>query len=101
MFLSNPRKTLLLTCVFAFVFGGCGGAGKNVQPGTGEPIKTKFPFAVTEPEVYQGDFVVSVGGVEDRCHLARKGDKWRIDYFNGEEKSRSAMRTDQLYSIDH
>lgn len=63
--------------------------------------KTKFPFSTKEPEIFQGDLVMSNGLAEDRWFVARKGDKWRYDIFRGAERWISQMRSDKLYYVDH
>src|ERR1035437_936760 len=102
MFLSNRRKIWLLSCFCVLIFEGCGSSGGdgngNVQPNT--ETKGPFPFSTREPGVYQGDFVITSGGPEDHCFVARKGEIWRIDYFTAGENDRSEIKTDQLYDVD-
>src|SRR5690349_2023443 len=103
MFLSNPLKILIVSCLCVFLLDGCGSStadgGHDVS--LAGDTKGKFPFSTQEPREYQGDVFITNGGSVEHCYLARKGDKWRIDYFAGNQMSRSAMRNDQLYSLDH
>jgi len=103
MFLSNPRKSFLFIAVCVAILQACGGSqtveNKDISL-TGD-TKSEFPFSTKEPEVYQGDFVVSNGVNEEHYFVARKGDKWRYDVFRGAERSMSQIRSDKLYSVDH
>ena len=103
MFLSNPRKFFLLTLFCVTFFQACGSSSSNVNSPvslTGDS-KSEFPFSTKEPEVYQGDLVMSNGGAEDRWFAARKGAKWRYDLFRGPERWMSQLRSDKLYFVDH
>ena len=102
MFLSNRRKYFLLLGIFSAFVLSC-----NWSRGTEDrrvvidaDQKTGFPFSVTEPTVYQGDFVVSSGGTEKKWSVARKNDKWRIDYFTASGLTRTELKSDNFYVID-
>jgi hypothetical protein len=103
MFLSNPRKSFLLAGFFALFFQACGSPQSNENKPVPLTIETKseFPFPTKEPEIYQGDFIVGNGQFEDKWFVARKGDKWRLDFFSNGEMRRSEIRADRSYSIDH
>lgn len=101
MFLSNLRKSFLVAVFCVVFFQACGSSQNTTNKDislTGE-TGSPFPFPTKEPEVYQGDFVVSVNNQEDHYFIARKGDKSRIDYFPNTEKWRIEIRTDKSYSL--
>ncbi|MFM9905719.1 MAG: hypothetical protein ACKVQJ_14240 [Pyrinomonadaceae bacterium] len=62
---------------------------------------SEFPFSTKEPETYQGDFIATAGQTGDRTFVARKGDKWRFDIYNGADLSLTQIRNDKLYVVDH
>ena len=97
MFLSNPRQSFLLIAVCVALLQACGSSqtkeNKDISL-TGE-TGHEFPFSTKEPEVYQGDFVVSENNKEEHYFIVRKGDKSRIDYFPNTEKWRIEIRNDK------
>ena len=103
MFLSNPRKSFLLIAFCVTFLQACGSSQTNDNKAVLQIPETKseFPFSTKEPEVYQGDFVVGDGKTEKKWHVARKGDKWRIDFFAGGDNARTSLKSDALYAIDH
>ncbi len=103
MFLSNPRNYFLLSVFFALILQACGSsAGNDNRPvSMTTQTRSEFPFSTKEPEVYQGDFVVSVGKNESRWFVARKGEKARFDIFSGNERSVTRLTTENIYVVDH
>ena len=103
MFLSNPRLFFLLAIFWMTIFQACGPSqtNENKPVSLTDDSNSEFPFSTHEPEVYQGDFVVTYGKTEDHKYLARNGDKWRIDFFRNNEPSQTQIKTDRLYYIDH
>src|SRR5580765_105191 len=103
MFLSNPRKSLLLIGLSVLLLHGCGTAVSNSKKGTSPAGKTseKSPFPTKEPDVYQGDFVVSNGTTETQYFVARDGDKWRFDMPRDGEPWMTQLRSGKIYLIDH
>ena len=103
MFLSNLGKYFLLAPIFALFLLACGSSQTNENRPVEIKVETKseFPFSTKEPEVYQADIVAGAGGVEDKWFAARKGDKWRIDFFVNGELVYSQIRNDRMFSIDH
>lgn len=101
MFLSNPRKSFLLTVSLALIFQACGSSTSNVNApaSLSGDNKSEFPFSTKEPEVYQGDIVISGNNKEDHYFVARKGDRSRIDYFPNTEKWRIEIRADKSYLL--
>ena len=102
MFLSNPGKYFLFIAIFALFLQACGSAPDNENKAVVVPVETKgeFPFSTKEPEIYQGDLVVT-GGVESRWFVARKGEKSRFDTFAGNTLTYSQIKSDKVYYIDH
>lgn len=102
MFLSTKRKSFLLIAFCLTVLQACGSSqtAENKEVSLGVEAKSKFPFLAKEPEIYQGDLIMSNGKSEDRWFVARKGDKWRYDVFRGAELW-SQIRSDKLYYVDH
>ncbi len=103
MFLSNSRKFFLLVSICAVIFQSCGSSqtGENKDVSLATESKNKFPFSTREPDVFQGDLIMSSGKTEDHWFVARKGDKWRYDIFRGAERWISQIRSDKLYTVDH
>jgi hypothetical protein len=81
----------------------CGGAAGNssqiLVPETETP--GDFPFATKEPVVYQAEIVATGDGFDKRWFVARDGDRWRIDFPENGEPSRTRLRLDVVYSINH
>ncbi len=102
MFLSTERKSFLLIAFCSFFLQACSSSQTNEKKDISLTVDTKseFPFSTREPEVYQGDFVVN-GKAENRSFMARKGQKWRVDFFKNNEPSMAHLNADQLYVIDH
>ncbi len=67
---------------------------------TGVEVKSEFPFSTREPEIYQADFYVGGDDTYHR-HIARKGGKWRLDFFRNGQLSVTHLIADKVYSIDH
>lgn len=103
MLLSNARKYFLLAAFCTVVSQGCGEQPTNgVAPQSRVPEPTsEFPFSTSEPEVYQGEVVAAGGAIPKKWFIARKKDRWRIDFFDTDTPSRTRLRTDVVYSIDH
>ena len=103
MFLSNPRKSILLIALVAALVSACGsrpaGPGGAVSPV--DPTSKRFPFPTKEPQEYQGHFVVSDGTSETQYFVARKADKWRFDIGDSGSPKTTQVRTDKVYLIDH
>lgn len=103
MFLSNPRKSFLLTLIVVCLCGACGSTqtGGNGQIALPQDAKSRFPFSTVEPAVYQGNFVVAAGQNESHWFVARNGSRWRIDFFDGDVLRATQIMADKFYSIDH
>ncbi len=101
MFLSNLHRYFLLLFLIAPIFQACSGTPSNssANANIGE-LKSEFPFSTKEPEMYQGDFVVTIGTNEEHFFRARKGERSRIDIFKGGEISLMQLITDKTYTID-
>ncbi|MGQ0541697.1 MAG: hypothetical protein ACT4O9_07595 [Blastocatellia bacterium] len=103
MFLSNPAKKYLLLIVVSFVLYGCGWRQNNENtaiPVIAEP-KSNIPFSSKEPDVFQADIIRSTDTEADVSFYARKGTKWRYDFFVTEERRFSKLHADRNYSINH
>ena len=103
MFLSNPRKSFLLTVFFALTFQACGSSAGNVNSPvslTGD-TKSEFPFLTKEPEVYQGELVVTTDNAEDHFFIARNGANRRLDTFTGRQRAVTELIAGPRYMIDH
>lgn len=103
MFLSNLPRPFLALIAFTLVMQACGSSQTNENKEvslTGEST-SEFPFMVKEPEIYQADVVVTVGGTETRWSVARNGEKWRYDIYAGAALTISQIRSDKFYGIDH
>lgn len=103
MLLSNPRKYFLTTCFCAIVSLSCGGFSGNsnqISPIAAE-TPSEFPFAIKEPAVYQAEIVAAGDGVDKKWFVARDGERWRIDLPENGQPSRTRLRLDVVYSIDH
>lgn len=107
MFLSNSRKYFLSACLIALLmpllFAACGSSPGNGNKAVEVKVATnnEFPFPVKEAEVYQGNFVVTSGGVETRWFVARDNNKNRTDTIEGGVMVSSQVRNGELYLIDH
>jgi len=80
--------------------GGSSGNSNQIAPIAAE-TPGEFPFAIKEPAVYQAEIVATGDGVDKRWFVARDGERWRIDLPENGEPSRTRMRLDAVYSIDH
>jgi len=103
MILSNPRIFFPLFVIIAINCQACSSANQTQSgaiPSIAE-IPGDFPFSTKEPEIYQGDFVVSDGQNEDTWFVARNGEKRRLDYHDHGQLVRSEIVSDRLYLIDH
>jgi hypothetical protein len=102
MFLSNPRRTLLLLAFFAVFLHGCGASTTTStrKPSSGNTTGGR-PFPTKEPDAYQGEFVISDGTTEEHYFVARKQDQWRFDVTNGGVPTLTQLRSDKIYMIDH
>lgn len=103
MLLSNARKYFLITCFCAIVSLACGGSASNNSQISPAAVETpsEFPFVIKEPAVYQVEIVATGDGVEKKWLVARDGERWQIDFPANNEPSRTRMRLDVVYSIDH
>jgi hypothetical protein len=103
MFLSNPRKLLVLSVFIAAFLTACGGGAPqpNRQISLAGDEPSEFPFSTKEPEQYQADIVITTGEKEDKFFIARNGVKWRMDFFESGQPVASEMNSDNRYSIDH
>lgn len=103
MLLSTSRWFLIIAAFSAFAFTGCGSSQITVNREVG-PIpeqKSEFPFSLHEPEVYQAEIFVTVNGVEEHFFIARSGEMWRRDHFDGAARTISELRNaDGAYIID-
>ncbi len=64
-------------------------------------MQSDFPFSTKEPQVYQGDFVVSDSSNEYRRFVARNAAKSRFDIFQDGDLYLSQIKTDRIYSLNH
>ena len=103
MFLSNPRKSILLIALVAALVSACGSrpAGPSGGISPVDQMSERFPFPTKEPQEYQGYFVISDGTSETQYFVARKGDKWRFDIGDSGSPKTTQVRTDKVYLIDH
>ncbi len=103
MRLSNARKYILLTCFSALISIACGSSPGNSNQTAINNAETpgEFPFAIKEPLTYQAEVVASGDGIDKKWLVARDGERWRIDFLEAGEPSRTRMRLDAVYSIDH
>lgn len=103
MFLSNLLKFFLLTCFFVPFLQACSSSAGNENRPVSLNIESKseFPFSTKEPEVYQGDFVVTTAGTEKKWFIARKNEMSRFDRFDGNNLVTTELITDKVYEIDH
>lgn len=103
MLLSNRCKSFLFAFFFVTFFQACGSSpsGEDRPISLNGGTKSEFPFSTREPVIYQGDFVVTSGGIESRWFMARKLDKWRSDRYRGAERWLTELKSDRFYLIDH
>ncbi len=102
MFLSNLHRSFLLAVVCVMLMQGCGSTptNENTTVTVIPEAKSGFPFATKEPEVYQGDQIIN-GNEAGRTFIARKGPYFRYEHFRDGSPSRTELKTDKLYSLDH
>lgn len=103
MLLSNARKYFLTACFCALVSAACGGSAGNGNQISAPESETPgdFPFLTKEPIVYQAEIVATGDGVDKKWLVARDGERWRIDFPENGQPSRTRLRLDVVYSIDH
>lgn len=103
MYLSNLAGPLSCVLSILLLFQACSlwpSDSPNANAAIAEP-SSELPFSTKEPEIFQADFVRSVGGLETRSFYARKGNRWRFDTFTGGTPSRSIISGDKLSYVDH
>lgn len=103
MFLSNPRKSFGLLLICAITLQGCGSSqtNENTEITLEADVESRFSFPTREPEVYQAEVMLASGANADRWFVARRGDKWRLDIFRGDEKVTTRLRNGGLFTINH
>src|SRR5215210_2331353 len=103
MFLSTPRKIAFVLGFFAGLTAACGGSQTtpNTVVNAAAEFQKRFPFPLREPDTYQADVVITADGVEERCFIARQGERWRFDMFANGAPSLSRLRNGSLYLLDH
>lgn len=102
MFLSNPKRFLLVIALFALLIQACGDSQTNSNKAVLQPNGKRFPFPTKEPEIYQGDFVVGDGQTEQQYFVARDGENWRFDIKRDGEAWISQIRNSgKVYFVDH
>jgi hypothetical protein len=104
MILSKLRLSLLSVFASALMFQACGAPPNNQNnPANAQPpeAKSAFPFSTKEPEIYQADFFAGSSEYQNHWFVAKKGDRWRIDFFKNNALEWSELKTDKLYLVDH
>jgi len=103
MQLSNISKLFIIPAFCALSLLGCGANrsadSTGVTPVAADAVKTEPPYQNAEPETYE--FLVEqlrANGTE-KYHVARKGDKWRVDNAYGDASQTSSLHTDKDYVI--
>ncbi len=93
MRLSNPVKNFVYILLFLPVFVSCGGSevDQNAKTQSTSPAKSNVPFSRREPDIYQAEAVITFGDKVRKIHIARKGEKRRIDYDLGTDNERSII----------
>ena len=102
MYLSNLAGLLSCLLAISLLFQACGSSSddSNANSAIAEP-SAELPFSTNEPEIFQADFVRSVGGLETRSFYVKKGDKWRFDSYVRNAPARSIISTDKRIYVDH
>ena len=103
MLLSNPGKYFLFICFLAISSpAGCSRqTNQNQTAVLDQRVTAEFPFSTKDPDIYQATLIVESGAFRDKWFVARKNEKWRIDFFENGELSRSKVSSDAVYLIDH
>ena len=101
MFLSNPVKILRAVCVLSMIFSGCSfwRGNENVGTSFAREVKSEYPFATREPDVFQAKIVIRSGGSERRMFIARDHDRRRVEYDVGTDGHRGVILTDKHYLL--
>jgi hypothetical protein len=103
MFLSNPRKSFVVSVLLIFGFSACWLWQKNdnnpVVSVTEE--KGEFPFSTKEPDVFQCEIVTTADEISLTGFYARKQGKWRCDFHHGEESQISNIHAEKDYLISY
>lgn len=102
MFLSNPSKNWLGFVVLALVLSGCAwwNGGSKPEPVTSEPI-SDIPFSTREPDAYQAFMITTSGSLEEKRFFARKGNKWRLDLYDGDQARSGIIESEGRFLVDH
>lgn len=101
MRLSTSLKCFLLTALIVLAFAACWQSAEPTGAPAAEPRPGQFPFSTVEPAVYQTTVEVRGEGVNDRWFVAKRNDRWRVDFYDSGELASSLVRSDALYRIDH
>jgi hypothetical protein len=103
MFLSNAGRAVATIYLCAAMLAACGSSQPAVNTGVivAPEAQKNIPFSLKEPDVYQAEVQIVTGDEDERFGIARKGERWRFDMFDGQNMSMSQLRSDRLYYIDH
>lgn len=99
MLLSNSAKVFFISLLALLLFSSCRlwQKAENKTPAptpfVAEEIKSEIPFATTEPETFQAEFVVTADGKEDKTFIARNGNLRRYDFNYGQKIQVSVVQT--------
>lgn len=101
MLLSNPRPFFLLVIATAWLLASCGSSPNTANNAQGSLPATmqRFPFGSREPQAYQAEVVVTVGGAETKWFVARRGEYDRIDIGRGTPNERIEIHGPRSYTI--
>lgn len=105
MLSSNPAKLFYLVLFFSICFSACGfwrraeeNSNASPTPFAAQEIPSEIPFSTREPEVFQGEIIVS-GFINDekserKTFIARSGNRRLTVYAAGEKTQVSFLRID-------
>ncbi len=102
MFLSNAGRAVCSIYLGAAFLAACGSSqpAVNTAVNVTPEAQHNIPFSLKEPDVYQAEVHIVTADADERTFIARKGDRWRFDIYDGQNISMSQLRSDRLYYID-
>ena len=103
MFLSNARRAVATIYLCAAISAACGSSQPAVNKAIVPPpdAQKSIPFSLKEPEVYQAEVHILTADSDERYFVARKGERWRFDIYDGQTMTMSQMCSDRLYYVDN
>jgi hypothetical protein len=102
MVLSNPVKIFAPVLLVVLLLSACsrGHEDDDIPSPPVAEVQSDIPFSAKEPVEFEAEIVVTSDLHTTLSYYARKGGRWRYDFFVGDRRF-SIVQAETLYSIDH